>query len=135
MKKRYRYRFVLNRHMLTSQPNRPFCENCNIGLARPNGISKHGFKKWHKYCSNCAKYFYDKRYKHLKAKKSTCDECKFTPQDICQLDIVYIDGDKNNKKNANIKTLCANCNRLFQKNIKKSKKKLLDITVDADVRL
>jgi len=121
--------------MLTQQPNRPFCQHCKIVLAKPNGTSKHGFKKWHKYCSSCSKYFYDKKYKHLAVKKSICDSCGFVPVDMCQLDLIYLDGDQNNKKNSNLKTLCANCNRLFQKNIKKSKKKLLDITVDADVRL
>lgn len=121
--------------MLTSQPNRPFCEHCRIALAKANGVSKHGFKKWHRYCSNCSKYFYDEKYKHLSTKKIQCEKCDFIPEDPCQLDLIYKDGNKNNKKSSNLKTLCANCNRLFQKNIKKSKKKLLDITVDADVRL
>ena len=38
-----------------------------------------------------------------------------------------------NKTKSNIKTYCANCNRLFQKLLKAKKKSLLDITVDADV--
>lgn len=120
--------------MLTQQPNRPFCQNCNTGLAKFNGISKHGFKKWHKYCSSCAKALYTPKFNYLLEKKSKCDKCGFIPQDLCQLDLVYKDGNKSNKAKKNLITLCANCNRLYQKTIR-AKKALLDMTVDADVRL
>ena len=57
------------------------------------------------------------------------------PEDKCQLDIVYKDGDKKNKVKSNMKTLCANCNRVYQKKLKQKQKSLLDITVDADVTI
>ena len=47
--------------MLTRQPVRPKCTSCNISFAKPNGISKHGFQKWHKYCVDCAKAMYNKK--------------------------------------------------------------------------
>ena len=121
--------------MLTQQPHRPFCENCKTILAKPNGISKHGFKKWHKYCSTCAKAAYNEKFGFLLNKKNKCEKCGFVPEDKCQLDIVYKDGNKKNKIKSNMKTYCANCNRLHQKKLKEKKKSVLDITVDADVTI
>lgn len=121
--------------MLTQQPHRPFCINCKIQLAKPNGISKHGFKKWHKYCVECSKAMYDSTHGYLLHKKTSCELCKFIPKDTCQLDIVYRDNNKKNKKESNLLTLCANCNRLHQKQVKQHKKSILDITVDSDVTI
>lgn len=121
--------------MLTQQPARPFCENCKVKLAKANGVSKHGFKKWHKYCVTCAKVAYNSKFGFLLNKKSSCEQCGFIPEDNCQLDIAYKDGDNKNKDKRNTKTLCANCNRLHQKKLREKRKKLLDITVDADVRI
>ena len=113
--------------MLTSQPTRPLCEHCQISLAKANGISKHGFKQWHKYCVQCAKILYNPKYEYLKHKKATCESCGFIPLDNCQLDII--------KDTNSYKTLCANCNRLYKKRSRENKKSILDITVDADVIL
>lgn len=121
--------------MLTQQPHRPLCEHCKVSLAKSNGSSKHGFKKWHKYCSSCAKATYNPKNGYLLEKKKSCECCGFIPTDMCQLDIVYRDGNKKNKEKDNIKTLCANCNRVYQKKLREDKKSLLDITVDADYRL
>jgi hypothetical protein len=119
--------------MLTKQPHRPFCINCKTTLAKANGISKHGFKKWHKYCTECAKTLYNPAFKYLQHKRSRCDTCGFVAADKCQLDIVYKDNNKDNKSISNIKTVCANCNRLRKKQLKQ--KTILDITVDADVTI
>lgn len=100
---------------------------------KPNGKSKHGFQKWHKYCSTCAKAAYNEKFGFLLYKEDVCGSCGFVPEDKCQLDIVYVDGNKKNKEKSNIKTICANCSRLHQKKIKE--KSLLDITVDTDYRL
>ena len=88
--------------MLTQQPSRPFCENCKISLAKPNGISKHKFKQWHKYCVQCSKAMYNTQYGYLLHKKNCCKKCNFVPEDSCQLDLVYIDGNKKNKSVKNI---------------------------------
>lgn len=121
--------------MITRQQNRPFCQHCKIALAKSNGISKHGFKKWHKYCSSCAKAAYNSKFGYLLSKKNKCEKCGFSPEDKCQLDITYKDGNSKNKERSNMKTLCANCNRIHQKKAKEKKKSVLDITVDADVRI
>jgi hypothetical protein len=112
--------------MLTSQPTRPLCEHCQVSLAKSNGVSKHGFKQWHKYCVSCAKILYNPKFEYLKHKKATCEKCGFIPEDNCQIDIV--------KDNDIYKTLCANCHRLYKKRLKENKS-ILDITVDADVIL
>ncbi len=121
--------------MLTSQPPRPLCEHCKLSLAKPNGKSKHGFTKWHKFCVECSKAVYDPKHNHLLHKKPICERCGFVAEDKCQLDIVYKDGNKKNKDSSNLKTLCANCHRVYKKNIKENRKSILDITVDTDYRL
>lgn len=118
--------------MLTTQPNRKLCIACNLQLVKPNGKSKHGFTKWHKYCSSCAKSLYEEKHKHKLNKKKKCDNCGFIAVDKCQLDLVYLDGNSKNKEIKNMKTYCANCNRIYRKNQRKS---LLDITVDSDLLL
>ena len=121
--------------MLLKQPNRPLCNNCKISLAKPNGISKHGFKKWHKYCASCAKAAYDNKSGFLLEKKNYCESCNFKATDKCQLDIIYKDNNKKNKNKNNLKTLCANCSRLYRKKYKEKQKSILDITIDSDVRI
>lgn len=121
--------------MLTQQPHRPFCEHCKTSLAKSNGTSKHGFKKWHKYCVECSKAAYNTLFGFLLLKKNECEECGFVAQDKCQLDIVYKDNNSKNKDEANLKTVCANCNRLYKKKLKENRKSILDITVDADVTI
>ena len=127
--------FFINIIMLTQQPTRPFCKQCNVSLAKPNGTSKHGFTQWHKYCVQCSKAMYNSKYGYILDKKNCCEMCNFKPVDGCQLDIVYKDGNKKNKVNSNLMTICANCNRLYQKKLKENQKSILDITVDADVTI
>lgn len=116
--------------MLKKQKPRPFCAQCKNALAKPNGISKQGFKKWHKYCTSCARILYDPRFKHFQNKKMVCESCNFKAKDKCQLDLIYVDGNKKNKKPNNIRTLCANCSRLHRK-----MSAILDITVDSEIRI
>ena len=119
--------------MLTKQPNRPFCANCKTTLAKFNGYSKHGFKMWHKYCVECAKMKYNPKYRYLELKQGKCSFCGFIAKDRCQIDLLYKDGNKKNKDPSNIIPACANCSRLYRKQLKQ--KSILDITVDADVTI
>lgn len=117
------------------QKPRPLCENCKFALAKTNGKSKHGFQQYHRYCDDCAKSIYSGRYKHLQHKGNMCEECNFVPEDRIQLDLVYRDGNKKNKKTSNLLTLCANCARLYNKKIRTGKKSILNVTVDGDTRI
>ena len=121
--------------MIIKQQSRPICNHCKFSLAKPNGKSKHGFQKWHKYCEDCAKTMYSGRFKHLQHKGSVCEECAFVPEDRVQLDLVYKDGNKNNKKKNNLLTLCANCARLYNKKLRTGKKSIMNATVDGDTRI
>jgi hypothetical protein len=118
--------------MLTKQKSRPLCSHCKIVPAKSNGISKLGFKKWHKYCGDCSKMLYSEQHKYLQTKGMRCEFCNFKAQDKCQMDVVFKDGNKKNKKQSNLKTLCANCGRLYQKQLKRGRKGIMSVTVDAD---
>ncbi len=117
--------------MLTRQPPRPKCTSCNISYVKPNGKSKHGFQKWHKYCVDCAKALYNKR---IPKKNYMCIECGFVTEDLIQLDIAYRDFDPMNKTKENILTICANCSRLRKKKIREDRK-LMDTSVDSTIRI
>ena len=121
--------------MITTQQARPICSHCSFALAKPNGRSKHGFQKWHKYCVDCAKAMYNDRFAHLQHKKTSCEKCEFIPEDKCQLDVVFIDGNKKHKSKKNLLTLCANCARLHNKKIRTENKSILNATVDGDTRI
>ena len=121
--------------MLTKQKSRPLCKNCGVIPSKLNGISKLGFKKYHKYCVDCSKMLYSDKHKYLIHKSMKCESCKFEATDKCQMDIVFKDGNKKNKKENNLKTLCANCSRLYKKKLKTKKKSVMNITVDADIRI
>jgi|TARA_R110000822_G_scaffold781_1_gene3514 RNase P subunit RPR2 len=122
--------------MLTEQPARPICKKCNFTLVKPNGTSKHGFQKWHKYCVDCAKALYNKDFNYLQHKGMHCEKCGFIPQDAIQLDLVYKDGIISNKNSNNLITMCANCSRIHRKKIKSIKKSILStLSVDSDVRI
>lgn len=125
--------FFLNKSMLTQQLPRPICINCRNALSKPNGKSKKGFIKWHKYCADCAKGIYSKKYKYLLNKKSKCDKCDFVAEDRCQMDLIFKDNNKKNTNKRNLLTLCANCSRLYKKRNKTSKKSILNVTVDSDI--
>jgi hypothetical protein len=119
-------------YMHVIQPKRPLCKYCGVSPAKSRGKSKLGYKIWHTMCSSCSRKLYNDDYKHLNNKKNICEECNFKAIDACQLDLIYIDGDINNKDISNLKTLCANCSRLLSKN-KSENRSILDITIDNDI--
>ena len=45
-------------------------------------------------------------------KRKKCELCGFKAQDKSQLDILFVDGDLRNTASNNLKTVCANCQRL-----------------------
>ena len=47
------------------------------------------------------------------AKKKSCEMCGFSARHPHQLDVYYVDGNMTNNNNNNLKTVCANCNRLL----------------------
>ena len=45
-------------------------------------------------------------------KKKKCELCGFKAQDQIQLDVLFVDGNLRNTSMSNLKTVCANCQRL-----------------------
>ena len=41
--------------------------------------------------------------------KDTCERCGFVPIDMCQLDVIHIDGCSEDDDPSSYMTLCANC--------------------------
>ena len=73
---------------------RRLCERC-----LRNGVN-HGIPKWKQA-----------GYKKL----NTCEKCGFTSKHTEQFNVFHIDGDLNNSRHINLKTICANCQRILQK--------------------
>lgn len=48
-------------------------------------------------------------------KKSTCEKCGFTSKHTEQFNVFYVDGDFKNNRFNNLKTVCANCQRILHK--------------------
>jgi hypothetical protein len=48
-------------------------------------------------------------------KKDVCEKCGFKSKHPEQFNVFHIDGDLNNCRPTNLKTICANCQRLIQK--------------------
>jgi NADH pyrophosphatase NudC (nudix superfamily) len=106
--------------MLRSQPLRPVCTRCQKLPARSNGTSVLGYTRWHKYCNNCAREMYRNRGR----KEMACDNCGFQAVDSSQ--ICYVDGH----------SICANCNAVRLKRLRKRKELTVDATLDwGDIRL
>ncbi len=97
---------------------RPLCKSCK---ARPRAYAYKKESKiyWRSLCDRCNR---------IKAKKSVggvttlersgyrkrkmCELCGFKAQDKIQLDVYFVDGNLRNVKESNLKTVCANCQRL-----------------------
>lgn len=96
---------------------RDLCKKCQ---RRPVAIN---YKKadrvfYRSICDHCAKDFKTNRPSWLNTgykKKTACDRCGFKSEDLNQLDVYHIDGDVNNCRYENLKTVCANCQRLLHK--------------------
>ena len=93
------------------------CVVCGINKQQSKGF-KNGKKIYKKYCTSCSNKKYGikkisgKKRFQIKNKKSYCENCKFIPIHMCQLDIDHIDGNHKNNSPENLQTLCANCHRL-----------------------
>ena len=71
------------------------CESCT-----KNGKPTNGIPKWKQ-----AGY----------QKKNICDKCGYTSKHKEQFSVYYIDGDLNNVRFGNLKTICANCTKIIYK--------------------
>ena len=97
---------------------RPLCVNCK---SKPRAYAyKKGNKiYWRKLCDACNRKKSKKKIGGITAlqrsgyrKKSKCELCGFKSRNQLQLDVLFVDGNLRNTNNTNLKTVCANCQRL-----------------------
>lgn len=69
-------------------------------------------------CDTCARGSTPKQPRwaqHGYAKKSQCDKCGFKSKHTEQFNVFHVDGNLNNCRTSNLKTVCANCQRVLHK--------------------
>ena len=99
--------------------NRPLCSKCK---SRPSAFNyKKGNKTYYrKMCDKCIRLSKGKGVsstatwqQHGYKKKAICEKCGFKAKHHAQLDVYHIDGDLRNSAINNLKTICANCQRIM----------------------
>lgn len=96
---------------------RPLCK-CG---QRPSAINyrKNGKTYYRKLCETCLRNGVGHGIPRWKQagyqKKSICEKCGFKSQHTEQFNVFHIDGNLDNCRPSNLKTICANCQRLLQK--------------------
>lgn len=96
---------------------RDLCQKCGI---RPVAINyyKNNQPYYRSKCDHCVKgrkalrpLWAQSGYK----KKLKCDKCGYASSHAVQFDVYYADGDLKNCRFDNLKTVCANCQRILHK--------------------
>ncbi len=97
---------------------RPLCI-CGI---RPAAINyrKDGKIYYRKKCEACLRYGgtgkgLPKWYQDGYRMKLYCDKCNFKSKYKEQFNVYHVDGNLNNSRPTNLKTVCANCQRILHK--------------------
>ena len=96
---------------------RPLC----VCRQRPAAINykKNGKTFYRRRCEICLKkglrHGIPKWKQAGYSKKDLCEECGYTSNHTEQFNVFHIDGDLNNSSHINLKTICANCQRIIQK--------------------
>ncbi len=97
---------------------RPLCVQCK---AKPRAYAYRKGDKiyWRRLCDTCNRKKAKKKVGGVTAlqrsgykKKSKCELCGFKAQSKIQLDVYFVDGNLRNTSPINLKTICANCQRL-----------------------
>jgi len=96
---------------------RPLCNNCK---KRPCAINYYKGRKiyYRKKCEQCttgstpgSPLWYQMGYRQ----KDHCEKCGFESKEPMQFNVFHIDGKLTNCRHSNLKTICANCQRLLHK--------------------
>lgn len=96
---------------------RPICTICGT---RPVAVNYHKGSKifYRKKCDHCSKNRGPGKPMWQRAgykKKLKCDRCGYAGQHSEQFDVYYVDGNPSNCQYNNLKTVCANCQRILSK--------------------
>ena len=101
-----------------SYRNRPICKLCK---AKPRAYAYRKGTKiyWRSLCDTCNRKKAGKKIGGITPlqrsgyrKKKKCELCGFKSQNQTQLDVLFVDGNLRNIAVGNLKTVCANCQRL-----------------------
>jgi hypothetical protein len=93
---------------------------CKVCQERPVAINYYKEDRvfYRSKCDHCAKNRTNGTPMWQKAgykKKATCDKCGFSSKYLEQFNVYYADGNPSNCKYTNLKTVCANCQRILYK--------------------
>ena len=93
---------------------------CNICKKRPVAVNyyKEDRTFYRSKCDHCSRKRTDGVPRWQRAgykKKPACDKCGFNSKYLDQFDVFYVDGNPSNTKFSNLKTVCANCQRILHK--------------------
>jgi len=98
---------------------RPLCKNCN---SKPAAINYYKDDKpyYRSKCESCSRYSGPGRgqprwQRFGYVKKTECEKCGYKSKNEEQFDVYHIDGRLDNCRPTNLKTICANCQRILQK--------------------
>ena len=98
--------------------SRPLC----LCGQRPAAVNYHkeGKTYYRKKCEVCLRYGgvgkgLPKWFQDGYRMKPLCDKCGFKSKFREQFNVFHVDGNLNNSRPANLKTVCANCQRVLQK--------------------
>jgi hypothetical protein len=96
---------------------RKLCKNCQ---QRPVAINycKEGKIYYRSKCDHCARGLKTERPMWALSgycKKDQCDRCGFKSRHTEIFNVFYVDGNLTNNRSANLKTVCANCQRILHK--------------------
>lgn len=94
---------------------RKLCKSCN---KRPVAINyrKDGVIHYRSKCDHCARGADDGIARWVRSGytlKTKCDKCGYSSKYKEQFNVFHIDGNPNNCKVANLKSVCANCQRIL----------------------
>ena len=96
---------------------RKLCANCR---ARPVAVNyyKEGIPHYRSKCDHCSRGYQESRplwALHGYKKKLACEKCNYSSKHDEQFNVFYVDGNQKNNRITNIKTVCANCQRILHK--------------------
>lgn len=93
---------------------------CKVCRKRPVAINYHKNNQtfYRTKCDHCSKKRNDGKPQWQRQgyiKKNLCEKCGFVSKHQEQFDVYHIDGDITNTRYTNLKTVCANCQRVLHK--------------------
>ncbi len=99
------------------QSMRKLCKTCQ---QRPVAVNyyKEGRPFYRSKCDHCARGNKEERPLWALAgykKKDSCDKCGFKSKHTEVFNVFYVDGNLTNNRLANLKTVCANCQRYLHR--------------------